>query len=147
MLNNYYLRIKIKVYFFLIIIFLNSSTTNSGTSRTSNSNNAKMNTIASIHSGSGSAAVTSAGGNKHDLEVCLHFINSLFTFVSSKFVYIFWTICLHLFHQNLFTFSELFVYRLICIQDIILRPRPSCHKFLIQFLKKRRKRLLNSTVY
>jgi dual specificity tyrosine-phosphorylation-regulated kinase 2/3/4 len=48
------------------------STTNSGTSRTSNSNNAKMNTIASIHSGSGSAAVTSAGGNKHDLEANLH---------------------------------------------------------------------------
>merc|ERR1712141_937418 len=53
------------------------STTNSGTSRTSNSNNAKMNTIASIHSGGsgsnlGSAAVTSAGGGKHDLEASLH---------------------------------------------------------------------------
>merc|ERR1712223_2126853 len=47
--------------------------TNSGTSRTSNSNNAKMNTIASIHSGGsgGPAAVTSAGG-KHDLEANLH---------------------------------------------------------------------------
>ena len=29
--------------------------------------------------------------------------------------------------------------RLICIQDIILRPRPSCHKFQTQFLKKEKK--------
>jgi hypothetical protein len=44
------------------------STTNSGTSRT-NSNNAKMNTIASMHSSStgGSAAVTSQG-KRGDLE-------------------------------------------------------------------------------